>query len=169
MTAELSSILLGTTALWIAALLALLLSLSRPAIGRDYRKGIRWLSGFTLALQLLHFGEEYLHRFYLRFPELLGLAAWPELFFVAFNLAWLTIWGAAIACLEKFPRAAAFPLWFLAIASAANGVAHPLMAAAVDGYFPGLWSALPPGILGFLLLRRLAVATARSGRLPGAG
>lgn len=168
MTAEAASILLATLGLSIAAVLALLLSLSRPGIESGHRKKIRLTSGVTLGLQLLHFTEEYLHQFHVRLPELLGLAVWPETFFLTFNLVWLTIWAAAITSLETFPKAAAFPLWFLAIASAANGLAHPLMAIAVDGYFPGLWSSPLVGILGLLLLRQLSLATnPNPGRISG--
>ena len=118
----------------------------------------RTIAALVLALQALHFCEEYLHEFYWRFPELLGLSAWSEAFFVTFNLTWLAIWTAAIAGLEKFPRAALVPLWFLGIAAAVNGLAHPALAIAVGGYFPGLWSSVFVGLAGVLLLYRLAVA-----------
>jgi Protein of unknown function with HXXEE motif len=158
-TAEASSMLLGTLGLSVAALAALLLSLSRTAIRSDCVRSIQLMAWFAVGLHLLHFSEEYLNDFYLQFPELLGLAVWPESFFITFNLAWLAIWVAAIASLEKAPRAAVFPLWFLGLASAANGLAHPVLALAVGAYFPGLWSSPLAGIAGILLLRRLALAT----------
>jgi len=47
----------------------------------------------------------------------------------------------------------------LAIAGAANGVAHPLMSVAVGGYFPGLATSPLIGVLGVVLLRRLLAVT----------
>jgi hypothetical protein len=158
-TGETYSIFVGTLGLSVAGLVALSLSASRAGITADFVNSIRWMSGLTLGAQLLHFSEEYLHRFYVRFPELLGLTVWSDTFFVIFNLTWLVIWAVAIVGLRKLPRVAAIPLWFLAIASAVNGVAHPIMSVAVAGYFPGLWSSLIVGILGFILLHRLFLAT----------
>jgi hypothetical protein len=89
----------------------------------------------------------------------LGLAPWPETFFVVFNLSWLVIWSVAILAITTFPRLCTVALWFLAIASTANGVAHPFLSLAVGGYFPGLWSSVLVGILGVMLIRRLATAT----------
>lgn len=151
--------LAATLGLWIAALAALLLSLSRPNIRSGRVRDIRAIAALVLALQALHFSEEYLHGFQRRFPELLGLAAWPEAFFVTFNVTWFAIWAAAIAALARFPRAALFPLWFLGIAAAVNGLAHPALAITVGGYFPGLWSSAFAGLAGFLLLHRLVAAT----------
>jgi hypothetical protein len=95
------------------------------------------------------------------------LTVWSDTFFVIFNLTWLVVWAVAIVGLRKFPRVAAIPLWFLAIASAVNGVAHPIMSVAVAGYFPGLWSSLIVGILGFILLHRLFLATSTTGGIDG--
>ncbi|MGH8194270.1 MAG: HXXEE domain-containing protein [Woeseiaceae bacterium] len=122
----------------------------------------------TLCAQSLHLAEEYVYQFNLRFPALLGLTMWPETFFVAFNCAWLAVWAIAILSIAKLPRAVTFPLWFLAIASAVNGIAHPLMAIAAGGYFPGLWSSPLVGTLGFVLLRKLTFATRSKGKRRGA-
>ena len=151
--------LVGTLGLWLAALAALLFSFSRPLVRSDRVRDIRTIAGFVLALQVLHFSEEYLHGFHRRFPELLGLAAWPEAFFVTFNVTWLALWSAAIAGLDRFPRAALLALWFLGIAAAGNGLAHPALALAAAGYFPGLWSSAFVGIAGLLLVYRLLSAT----------
>jgi hypothetical protein len=163
---EAASALIGTLGLTLAAIVALALASSRPGIAAEHRVGVRRIAVAAVVLQASHFCEEALQQFYLRFPELLGLAPWSREFFVAFNLAWLAIWVLAIACLAKFPRAAAFPLWFLAIASTANGIVHPLLSLAVAGYFPGLWSSPLLGIAGVVLLRALASATTatRSGQ-----
>jgi hypothetical protein len=158
-TGQAQSILVGTLGLSAAGVVALALSLSRAGLGDEHFHGTRRIAAWTLCAQSLHFAEEYLQRFFVRFPELLGLTAWPETFFLTFNGAWLAVWAITIAAIAKFPRAVTFPLWFLAIASVINGIAHPLMAIAVGGYFPGLWSSPLVGILGFVLLRELVFAT----------
>jgi len=56
-------------------------------------------------------------------------------------------------------RAALFPLWFLAIASLANGVAHPLLSVQAGRYFPGLFTSPLVGVAGLALLRQMALAT----------
>jgi hypothetical protein len=69
--------------------------------------------------------------------------------------------------LTKFPRLAVFPLWFLAIASVANGVVHPFLSLAVWDYFPGLWSSPLVGILGVVLVSTLVSATRATGNRHG--
>jgi hypothetical protein len=113
----------------------------------------------TIALHAAHFSEELIHGFHERFPDALGLAPWPVTFFVVFNAGWMAIWGLSLASLQAHPRWALFPLWFLAMGSAANGVAHPLLAAARGGYFPGLATSPFVGMAGVLLLVSLARVT----------
>jgi hypothetical protein len=108
---------------------------------------------------MVHFAEETSTGFYARFPEFLGLARWSETFFISFNLLWACVWVLSIAYLKVYPRLAVFSIWFLGIASAANGVVHPSLSLATGGYFPGLWSSLFVGVLGVLILRALASAT----------
>jgi hypothetical protein len=164
MTGETQSILLGTLGLSTAGVAALALAVSRPGVAVEHFHSVRWMSGLTLGAQSLHFAEEYVYQFNLQLPALLGLTRWPETFFVAFNFFWLAVWAIAIVSISKLPRAVTFPLWFLAIASAANGIAHPLIAIVVGGYFPGLWSSPLVGILGFVLLRKLSLSTSSKGK-----
>ncbi|MDH3304600.1 MAG: hypothetical protein OEM92_05265, partial [Gammaproteobacteria bacterium] len=76
------------------------------------------------------------------FPErlgaLLGLPAMPMSFFLIFNLAWLVIWVFSVPGLRAARAAAFFAAWLLAIAGMVNAIAHPLLAVAAGGYFPGL-------------------------------
>ena len=83
----------------------------------------------------------------------------PLAVFVAFNLAWIVYWIASIPLLRVARKAAFFAAWFLGIAGILNGIAHPLMAAASGGYFPGLISSPFIGIAGAFLFRRLRDAT----------
>jgi len=136
-----SSVLLGTSGLTLAAIVALVLTYSRHGVAGGHVANVRRIAAVAVVVQAGHFSEEYLQQFYLHFPAQLGLAPWSEGFFVCINVVWLVVWVLAIVSLIKFPRLATFPLWFLAIASVANGVVHPLLSLAVGGYFPGLWSS----------------------------
>src|SRR5262245_39672911 len=157
MSEELRSILLGTAGLDVAACIALVLTASRGGVTADPprlqaagRGGIG-----AVVVQAVHFVEELATRFHERFPALLGLAGWPTVFFVTFNLFWLAVWVLSIQGLAGRQRVALFPLWFLALGCVANGVAHPAFAAVTGGYFPGLVSAAFVGLAGVVLVRRL--------------
>ena len=112
-----------------------------------------------LSVQCLHFTEEFVTRFQVRFPALLGFPAWSENFFVVFNLIWLSIWILSAVGLQNGHRLALFPVWFFAIAATVNGVAHPLLALMIRGYFPGLISSPVLGVIGVLLWQRLLALT----------
>jgi hypothetical protein len=156
MDEPLRSILAGSVGLDIAAVAALVLTVRRTprAAPPDFVR-LGWI---TLVMQSLHFIEELLTGFERRFPVLLGLGPWPESFFVSFNLGWILIWAAALLTVGRL-RVALFPLWFLAIAAIANGIAHPLGSVAVRGYFPGLVTAPFLGLAGVLLFTRLMAFT----------
>ena len=162
MTDELGSIVRGTAGLGVAAAVALWLSLvRRPRDGASAEaRRVRRVAGVAVAAQAIHFLEEWYTGFHVRFPALLGLAPWSSTFFVTFNACWIAIWIVSVACLGAMPRALVLPIWFLAIASVANGVAHPLASIVSGGYFPGLWSSPVVGILGVLALRALGAFTA---------
>ena len=157
MSENLLGILPSLTGLGIAALVALLLTLTRAAGDPDRNKAssVMRLVLFAIVIQSAHFTEELLQGFHERFPELLGLPAWPVAFFVSFNLFWIATWLLCLAGLRARLRVALFPVWFLAICSTMNGVFHPLFALAEGRYFPGLWTSPVSGIVGLWLLRRL--------------
>lgn len=157
MNEELASIVRGTAGLAVAAVAALWLAWSRPprsgaSVEADR---VRRVAAVVIAMQTVHFVEEWHTGFHVRFPALLGLTPWSSAFFVAFNVGWLAIWLFSTAFLRAHPQLLSFPLWFLAIASVANGVVHPLASVMTDGYFPGLWSSPFVGALGVVLLRTL--------------
>jgi hypothetical protein len=83
----------------------------------------------------------------------------PLAFFVVFNLTLIAIWIASIPLLRSARRLGFFAAWFLAIAGMLNGIAHPLMAIASGGYFPGLVSSPFIGLVSIYLWRRLKGAT----------
>ena len=141
--------------------MALLLTILRRPVDGDLagREQTARLFLLGLAVQCMHFMEEFLTHFQDRFPALLGLPPWSERFFVAFNLIWLSVWILSAIDLERAYRLALFPVWFFAIAAVVNGIAHPVLAAVVHGYFPGLITAPVLGVLGVLLWLRLMELT----------
>lgn len=163
MNENVRSVLTGTAGLSVAALAALLLTVLRKPVAHDPAERTRATQLFLigLAVQCLHFVEEFVTRFQDRFPALLALAPWSQVFFVVFNLTWLSIWIVSAIGLLNGYRVALFPVWFFAIAAIANGIAHPLLAILARGYFPGLLSSPALGVVGVLLWRRLIVLTSR--------
>lgn len=161
MSDDLRSVLLGTLALDAAVLAALCLTIARGRItgGRSERLAAGRLVVLAVTVQAAHFAEELATGFHRRFPQLLGLSAWSDAVFVSFNLFWLAIWMLSIPGLLAGRSVALFAGWFLAIACAVNGLAHPSIALVTGGYFPGLFTSLLSGIAGVLLLRGLARIT----------
>lgn len=154
----LRSFALGTLGLAAAAVLALAMTILRKPNQNPIRQqAVSRIAMIAAAGHLLHSGEEWLTGFAQRFPEFLGLTAWPDQLFVGFNLVWIAIWFVSAKAIPQ--RWAFFPLWFMAIGFMGNAVAHPLMAASVGGYFPGLVSAPLSGLLGLFVAQRLLSAT----------
>lgn len=130
-----SIVILGTVA--IAALVPAFRS--DPAAGDlAARRRAAMALAFATGMQALHFLEEAATGFNERFPGLLDLPAMPFSAFVAFNLFWIAFWIVSVAGLRAGKRTAFFAAWFLAIAGALNGIAHPAMAIVAGGYFPGV-------------------------------
>ncbi len=144
-----------------AAIAALFLTLTRQS--QTESKTARHAAARALALavgvQSVHFAEEAATGFHERFPALFGLPAMPLSFFVVFNVTWLGIWVASVPGLRSGRSAAFFAAWFLAIAGMFNGIAHPLLAIAARGYFPGLASSPLIGAAGAFVWIRLRNAT----------
>lgn len=153
--------LLIFSVLGLVALMAVYLARTRKSIANNNNQLVaasRAL-GLATAVQFVHFSEEWVTGFYVRFPALFGLEPIPEATFLFFNLSWVAIWVVAIPMLRAARTFAFFVAWFLAIAGLLNGIVHPLLAAATGGYFPGLISSPFIGIAGLYLWRRLEVAT----------
>ena len=161
MNENLRSVLMGTAGLSAGAVVALLLAILRRPVDGDLvgRERTARLFLIGLAAQCLHFMEEFVTRFQDRFPALLGLPAWSEIFFVVFNLIWLSVWILSAIGLQRGYRLALFPIWFFAIAAIANGIAHPVLAVVAHGYFPGLISSPVVGAVGVSLWLRLQALT----------
>jgi hypothetical protein len=146
--------------LGIAAVAALTLTRrSSPSERVADRTAASRVLALALAAQTLHFLEEAATGFPERFGPLLGAAEMPPGFFLAFNLAWIGIWGASVWGIRSARGWALFAAWFLAIAGTLNAVAHPLLALASGGYFPGLISSPFVGAASLWLWVRLVRMT----------
>lgn len=159
MDENLRSILLGLSALYVVAGIALILTILRHEVKQQHSTAalIRFTHLFLVgvAFQSLHFIEEFVTGLYIRLPAFLGLAPWPAEFFVAFNLAWIAIWIVSAIGIQYHFQPAFFPVWFFVFGMIGNGVFHPLLAIAVQGYFPGLVSSPIVGVIGIILLTKL--------------
>ncbi len=157
MNDELRSMLLGLSALYVVAAVALVLTIVRRAENPDRAARTRVIHLFLLGIscQCAHSIEEFVTGFYVRFPHFLGLAPWPSEFFVTFNLTWIALWVASAVGVWHNLQPAYFAVWFFALGMMVNGVAHPLLAVATQGYFPGLITSPIVGIIGFVLAPRL--------------
>lgn len=155
------SLIPSIVVLGLAAFIALQLALRRPSaleLAME-RAAVSRALALVTAIQSGHFAEEWATDFHARFPALFGLEPMPLSFFVGFNLTWIVIWIAAVQMIRSGQKFAFFAAWFLAIAGMLNGVAHPLMAVASGGYFPGLVSSPFIGLASVVLWKRLQAAT----------
>lgn len=158
-----SSLVPSLVVLGIAAFVALQLAMRRssPMEFSSERTAASQALALATAIQCAHFAEEWATGFHVRFPALFGLEPMPMAFFVGFNLAWIIAWIASVPLLRSARTPAFFAAWFLAFAGMLNGVAHPLLAVASGGYFPGLVTSPAIGLASILLWRHLHRATSR--------
>lgn len=160
------SILPSFVVLGAVAIVAVRLAQSRssPKDAVKERGSASAFLGVATAIQAMHFGEEWAAGFHVLFPAIFGLDPIPLPLFVAFNLAWIAVWMLSVPFIRLGRRSAFFAAWFLAIAGVLNGVAHPILAIAAGGYFPGLLSSPVIGIAGLILGQRLYRATSPTAR-----
>ena len=113
----------------------------------------------VLAVQLLHFAEEYVTGFRTEFPALYGAAPFPESLFVGFNMVTYAV--VAITCVVALTTTRRFlimpALFFVLYGAIGNAVAHTWWSIQTHGYFPGFFTAQLHWIGGawllFLLVR----------------
>lgn len=101
--------------------------------------------------QAAHFAEEAATGFADHFPRMFGQPPMPWSVFITFNLACVAVWAISVAGLRRGWFWATSAAWFLAVAGALNGLAHPLFAIAAGGYFPGLYTSPLIGAAGAYL------------------
>ena len=110
----------------------------------------------AVAVQMLHFAEEYLTGFYAKFPALFGGAAYSPEVFVAFNMsAYFAFIIGAVFIYKKTRPLMMIPLFFITYGVLGNAITHVIFAIYVGGYFPGLYTALIYWLLAPFLLREL--------------
>jgi hypothetical protein len=155
------NVLPSVIVLGVAALAAVILVVRRPSPpeNAEERAAAARVLALAVAVQGIHFVEEAATGFHERLGAQLGLPGIPFSVFVVFNVMWLGIWVASIPGLRSARPAAFFAAWFLAIAGMINGIAHPLLAIAGGGYFPGLMSSVLIGAASVWLWIRLRTAT----------
>jgi hypothetical protein len=109
----------------------------------------------AVAMQCLHFTEEYITGFQRQFPKLFG-GGWSDARFVTFNMLWLAVfvlagWGVY----RRIELAYLIVLFLALIGGVGNGASHLILSAMNRGYFPGLITAPFCILMGVLLLKRL--------------
>jgi len=109
----------------------------------------------AIAVQCLHFTEEYVTGFQHQFPELFG-GHWSDAHFVTFNMLWLAVFVVAGLGVYRRVRLAYLIVVFLAlIGGVGNGISHLVLSIMYRRYFPGLLTAPFCLLLGILVLTRL--------------
>lgn len=118
----------------------------------------------ALAVQFLHFAEEYVSGFRLAFPELYGGAPYDGDLFVVFNMTAYAVF--AIACVLAFYRGVRFlivpVLFFIMYGAMCNAISHTFWAVRAHNYWPGLITAQLYWILGPALLYALLRSKAQT-------
>lgn len=111
----------------------------------------------ALAIQFLHFTEEYVYGFHLRVGEVMeGMPPFNENTFVAFNMIAYSLFLLGALGLYKGLKWPMIFVWFFTFAGPlGNAIWHPLLALKVGGYFPGLFTSFAYWIIGPLLFMRL--------------
>jgi Protein of unknown function with HXXEE motif len=111
----------------------------------------------ALAIQFLHFAEEYVYGFYYRVAGLVdGMPPINTNLFVTFNMIAYCFFILGGLGLYKKVKFSMILVWFFAIAGViGNAIWHPLFAVKVGGYFPGLYTSFAYWIVGPILLKRL--------------
>ena len=139
-----ASLLPSMVALGLAAIAALILARSRwsPPENMAERLAASRALAIAVVIQGIHFSEEAATGFHERLGPVFNLPAMSFTLFVGFNAIWLGIWVASVPGLKSARVVAFFAAWFLAIAGMMNGIAHPLLAVAEGGYFPGLFQVI---------------------------
>lgn len=109
----------------------------------------------AIAVQCLHFTEEYLTGFNHQFPRLFE-QDWSGAQFVTFNMLWLALFVlAAVGVYRRFELAYLIVIFLALIGGVGNGTAHIVLSAMYHRYFPGLVTAPFCLFVGVALLTRL--------------
>ncbi len=109
----------------------------------------------AIAVQCLHFAEEFTTGFPHQFPQLLG-GAWSDTQFVIFNMAWLALFVlAALGVYRRVALSYLVVLFLALIGGVGNGLSHLLLCAMEGRYFPGAVTAPLCLLAGVVLLTKI--------------
>jgi len=110
-----------------------------------------------LAVQFIHFAEEFTTGFRTQFPSLYGGAPYSENLFVTFNMiAYFVFTLACILAFTKNLRFLLFPaVFFIIYGAIGNAISHTWWSLYLRSYFPGLVTAQLFWIGGPLVLYKL--------------
>jgi hypothetical protein len=111
----------------------------------------------ALATQFLHLTEEFSTEFYRRWPEeIFDAPAMSPKTHVAINMVSYAAFTLGAVGLYRRIKAAMVIVWFFTLMGVVgNAIQHPLYAAKVRGYFPGLYTSVVYWLFGPALVRRL--------------
>src|SRR5271170_4999753 len=113
----------------------------------------------AIAVQCLHFTEEYVTGFQHQFPRLFG-SDWSDSRFVSFNMLWLAAFVlAGLGIYLRVQLAYLIVLFLALIGGVGNGMTHLVLAATYRRYFPGVITAPFCLFVGILLIIRLFAGT----------
>lgn len=149
----LSTILTFGISMGVSYVLYLLTCYQRmPAAGR-----VLSLYLFALAIQMIHFIEEFVTGFHVRFPvEIYHSAPFQANEFVISQMALYALLIVAAIGIFKQWKIPMIMAWFLIIMLLiVNAVQHPVYVVMVGGYFPGLYTSIAGWILGPVLFIRM--------------
>ena len=110
-----------------------------------------------LAIQFLHFGEEFATGFASAFPVLYGGVPYSPTLFVIFNMVAYFVF--TVACLIAFGSGRWFmlvpALFFIIYGAIGNAIAHSWWSLYLGAYFPGLITAQAYWLAGPFVLSRV--------------
>ncbi len=111
----------------------------------------------AIGVQLLHFSEEFIGRFYEKFPRLIdGSPGYSQDLFVGFNMWAYFVFILAGLALYKGLKIPSIIAWFFVImGTIGNAIVHLVFCFLEGGYFPGFYTSLIYWVLGPILLLRM--------------
>jgi hypothetical protein len=142
----------------VALALAAAVCLARPPLPAARADRLLLVFAVGVAVQILHFAEEWATGFAREFPALLGYE-WSDRRFVSFNVAWVLAFAAAALGVQRRSPEAFLVLWFFAFDAIGNAVLHVSIAVWRRAYFPGVVTAPLLLVVGVLLLQQLLQVT----------
>ena len=111
----------------------------------------------TLAWQFIHFNEEFITGFYMKFPALYGTMPYSLEKFVTVNM--ISYFVFSLSCILIYTKGLRFlvlPMRFFIIYGAiGNAITHAWWVIWLKGYFPGFFTSLVYWVLGPLMLGTL--------------